>query len=341
MATISTACMATAVGSMPYTDPKQAMELVLKYLPSLPIWPQLPKRSFLESMYVQFTEGLPGVKIEDDKIFVDLNEDMDKPLRKLLEDYEVKAYSKYPVRKDYAAGLYTFLSSKLGAPHAVKGHITGPISCGLSITDTEKRPILYHEILSDALARLLRLRATWQEKQLRMVCPNTMIWVDEPYMSSFGSAFISISREQVLSLLGEVLAGIEGTKGVHCCGNTDWSVLLATSVNILSFDAYNYAQTLSLYPAEVKAFINRGGIIAWGIVPNDEDNLSKETVSSLRDRLEEAMAAFTRKGISIKQLTNQALITPSCGLGAISPDGAIQALELTAGLSAELRKKYA
>ncbi|MDO8635404.1 MAG: methionine synthase [Dehalococcoidia bacterium] len=333
--------MATAVGSMPYTDPKQAMELVLKYLPSLPIWPQLPKRSFLESMYVQFTEGLPGINIENDRVFVDLNQDIDTPLRTLLQDYEAKAYNSYAIKKEYAPGLYAFLSARLGSPRAVKGHITGPVSCGLGITDADKRPILYHEILADALARLLRLRATWQEKQLRMVCPNTMIWVDEPYMSSFGSAFISISREQVLSLLGEVLAGIEGTKGVHCCGNTDWSVLLATSVNILSFDAYNYAQTLSLYPAEVKAFINRGGIIAWGIVPNDEDNLSKETVSSLRDRLEEAMAAFTRKGISIKQLTNQALITPSCGLGAISPDGAIQALELTAGLSAELRKKYA
>ena len=341
MAKIETACMATAIGSMPHTDPKQAIAEVLKYIPSLPIWPQLPRRSFLESMYVQFTEGLPGVKVEGDKIFVDLNEDMDKPLRKLLLDYDAKADTKYAVKKEYAAGLYAFLSAKLGTPRAVKGHITGPVSCGLSITDAEKRPILYHEILSDALAKLLRLRAAWQEKKLRTVCPNTMVWVDEPYMSSFGSAFVSISREQVLSLLGEVLGGIEGTKGIHCCGNTDWSVLLATNIDILSFDAYNYAQTLSLYPAEVKAFLDRGGIIAWGIVPNDEANLSKEIVSSLRDRLEEAMSTFTRKGISMRQLTSQALVTPSCGLGAISPDGAVRALELTSELSTELRKKYA
>ncbi|MBI4288109.1 MAG: methionine synthase, partial [Chloroflexi bacterium] len=98
-------CQATAIGSMPHTDPKLATELVLKYLPTLPPWPQLPKRSFLESMYVQFTEALPGVKVEDERIYVDLDQDIDGPLRKVLKDHEAKAYNKYPVGEDYAAGL--------------------------------------------------------------------------------------------------------------------------------------------------------------------------------------------------------------------------------------------
>ena len=99
-------------------------------------------------------------------------------------------------------------------------------------------------------------------------------------MASFGSAFFALSREKVISLLEEVFGGISGLKGVHCCGNTDWSVLLDTSADILSFDAYNYAQSLSLYPAEVKKFLDRKGTIAWGIVPNQEESLAKETVAS-------------------------------------------------------------
>lgn len=337
---IGAACLATAIGSMPHTDPKVATEAVLKHLPSLPAWPQLPKRSFLESMYVQFTEGLPGIKVENDKVYVDLARDMDKPLRTLLADHEAGAYSKYPVKGDYAAGLHSFVSAKLGSPRAVKGQITGPVSCGLSITDAERRPILYHDILCDALAKLLRLRATWQEKKLKSVFDNTIIWVDEPYMSAYGSAFVSLAKEQVLDLLGQVLGGIQGTKGIHCCGNTDWSLLLATDIDIISYDAYNYAQTLSLYPVEVKAFLDRGGVIAWGIVPNDETSLARETVPSLNDRLEEAMAPFTRKGVSVQQLRTQALVTPSCGLGAISTAAAERALELLADLSRELRTKY-
>jgi methionine synthase II (cobalamin-independent) len=159
-------------------------------------------------------------------------------------------------------------------------------------------------------------------------------------MASFGSAFVSISRERVIKLLNEVFGGISGLKGVHCCGNTDWPVLLETSTDILNFDAYNYAQSLSLYPAEVKKFLERKGAIAWGIVPNEAEALAGETVASLKDRLEEAMAPFTRNGIRFKQLIEQGLLTPSCTLTPLSEEAAGQALELLVELSMAVRKTY-
>jgi methionine synthase II (cobalamin-independent) len=224
---------------------------------------------------------------------------------------------------------------------AVKGQVTGPISWGLTVTDDNRRAILYDDTLADALAKLLRLKASWQEKALSQISKNTIIFVDEPYMVSFGSAYVSLSRERVINLMEEVFGGISGLKGVHCCGNTDWSVLLGTSADILSFDAYNYAQSLSLYPAEVKKFLDRKGTIAWGIVPSNEDLLDKESVASLKDRLDEAMAPFTRNGIPFKQLLQQGLLTPSCGLASLSTEeAAAQALELLAGLSIRIRKRY-
>jgi hypothetical protein len=159
-------------------------------------------------------------------------------------------------------------------------------------------------------------------------------------MASFGSVSVPLSAERVRSLVEEVLRGIQGLKGVHCCGNTDWSVLLNTSVDIISFDAYGYAQSLSLYPKEVKALLDRGGAIAWGIVPNEGPSLGKETASSLKDRLEEAMAPFTRNGVPFKQLLKQSLLTPSCTLASLdNPDTAAQALELLSQLSQIIRKK--
>jgi methionine synthase II (cobalamin-independent) len=107
----------------------------------------------------------------------------------------------------------------------------------------------------------------------------------------------------------------------------------------LSFDAYNYAQSLSLYPKEVKSLLGRNGTIAWGIVPNDEPSLTKETAASLKDRLEEAMAPFTRNGVPFKQLLRQGLLTPSCGLAPLdTPEAAAHALELLAELSQMIRK---
>jgi methionine synthase II (cobalamin-independent) len=291
-------------------------------------------------MCVQFSQGFPGVVVKENSIYIDRSQNLAQPLEQLYAAYLENDIDKYPISPDYAAGLHYFLTLDNLMPVAVKGQLTGPVTWGLTVTDDNHRAIIYDDVLSDAVAKFLRLKASWQEKTLSQLSKSTIIFVDEPYMASFGSVSMSLSKEKVISLLEEVFAGLSGLKGVHCCGNTDWSVLLKTSLDILSFDAYNYAQSLSLYPSEIKSFLERKGTIAWGIVPNDESSLTKETVASLKDRLEEAMAPFTRNGVRFKQLFQQGLLTPSCGLASLSIEAAAQALELLAELSEVVRKRY-
>jgi methionine synthase II (cobalamin-independent) len=333
-------CLPTAIGSMPHTDPAEACAQILNYLKEIPCWPQLPKRAFKENMNAQFSEGFPGAVLKDDSFYIDRAQDLSKPLEKLYSAYLENDVDKYSVSADYAAGLHSFLGLKNLSPLAVKGQVTGPVTWGLSVSDNEGKAIIYDDVLGDAAAKFLRLKAGWQEKELSKISLNTIIFVDEPYLASFGSVSVPLSGEKVASLLDEVLAGINGLKGVHCCGNTDWSVLLGTKIDILSFDTYNYAQSLSLYPAEVKSFLGRKGVIAWGIVPNDGQSLARETVASLKDRLEEAMAPFTRNGIRFKDLLKQSLITPSCTLAFITEEAAERALNLLSELSKTIRKRY-
>lgn len=330
-------CLATTIGTMPHTDPKEACSLIATHLPQLPGWPQLPQRSFHENMYAQLSEGFPGAVIEGDRFYIDRHQDITGQLEQLYSAYLENDVERYPISPEYAAGLHAFLSSEIRTPLGIKGQLSGPFSWGLTVTDQDHRPIFYDEVLGDAMVKFLRLKAAWQERALSQLSTRTIIFVDEPNMVSLGSAFCPVSPEQVRPLLEEVLGGIGGLKGIHCCGNTDWSQLLKIGIDILSFDAYGYAETLSLYPAEVKSFLQEGKAIAWGIVPNQEEYLVKESVVSLRDRLEEAMAPFTRNGIGFSQLLEQALLTPSCGLSYLSPEAAAQALELLAGLSAKLR----
>ncbi len=340
MSRIEFGCLPTAVGTMPHTDPAAADSLTLKHLKEIPVWPQLPRRAFRENMYAQFSEGFPGMVVTEDKVYVDRTQEIDRPLEALYTAYLENDFNRYAISAEYAAGLHHFLNLTDIQPLAVKGQVSGPISWGLTVTDNDQRSIAYDDTLADAAAKLLRLKAAWQEKELSRISKNTIIFVDEPYMVSFGSAFFALSREKVVSLLEEVFGGISGLKGVHCCGNTDWSVLLDTSADIINFDAYNYAQSLSLYPEQVKSFLEKGKTIAWGIVPNEEETIAKETVPGLRDRLEEAMAPFTRNGIQFQQLVAQGLLTPSCGLASISEEAAARVFELLAGLSAEVRKRY-
>ncbi|MFH0942390.1 MAG: methionine synthase [Chloroflexota bacterium] len=333
-------CLPTVIGSMPHRDAKAACTLINRYLKDIPAWPQLPRRSPLENMNVQYSEGFPGVVAEDGNLRVRRSPNLDKELERLYTAYLAGDYRRYPVSPEYAAGLYRFLDTRF-SPRAVKGQVTGPVTWGLTTTDDSRRAIIYDEVLGEALPKFLRLKAAWQESKLREICPRTIIFVDEPYLSSFGSVVVPLSRDKVISLLDEVLGGLSGLKGIHCCGNTDWSVVLATDIDILSFDAYGFAGSLSLYPGEVKRFLDKGGAIAWGIVPSREEDLLKESVASLKDRLEEAIAPFTRQGIPFRKLLEHSLLTLSCGLASLaSEQAAEEALATLAGLSEGLRKRY-
>jgi methionine synthase II (cobalamin-independent) len=336
-------CLPTIIGSMPHTDPAKACALIARFLKDIPAWPQLPRRSFLENMYVQYSEGFPGVVVENDHIYVDTSQDYQKSLEALYAAYLENDAAKFPIGRDYAAGLYAFLDQTGLSPRAVKGHVSGPLSWGLTVADENKKSVLYHEVLGDAIPKLLKLKAAWQEKELKKISKNTITFVDEPIMASYGSVVASgpfSKPEKIAEMIDEVFAGISGLKGIHCCGNTDWSVILKTGLDILNFDAYNYAESVSLYPEEIKKFLGRGGAIAWGIVPNNTEPLTKESVASLKDRLEEAMAPFTRNGLPFKDIVRHSLLTPSCTLMPLGEEGAEQVLKLLTDLSAEMRKRY-
>lgn len=333
----------TMIGSMPFSDVREAWNVILAYFPEIPAWPQLPQRSFLENMYVQFSERFPGVVLQGERVYVDRDHDLNSPLERLYIAYLQGDLGYGALSQDYARGLAYLLEGRapfMQPAEAIKGQVTGPISWGLAVTDRNRRPILYDEVLAEALAHHLHLKAAWQEQALRRFCERTIIFVDEPYMSSFGSAFVSVGREQVLEMLEEVFAGISGLKGVHCCGNTDWSILLSTSVDILSLDAYKYAESLALYPEEVKKFLEREGIIAWGIAPTGPP-ATTETVESLVARLEDAIDMLAAKGVPKELLLQSGLITPSCGTGSLSPDLAERAFYLAAGVSSAMRRRYA
>lgn len=327
-----------AAGSLPHTDVAAACELALNSL-DIPSWPQLPKRSFFENMYVQFSERFPGVVVANERIYVDREQDLDPDLEKLYIAYLMNDLDHAAVSPTYAAGLHHILQMDLGQPEMIKGHVTGPISWGLTVADQNRKPLLYDDVLAEAVAKHLHLKAASVEQSLGQLSSRTIMYVDEPYMSSFGSAFFSLSREQVITLLEEVFAGIEGLKGVHCCGNTDWSLLLSTSVDILNLDAYGYAEALALYPDEVGAFLERGGTIAWGIVPAS-DQVFEETVESLVGRFHGALNLLTAKGLHKDDLLASALIMPSCGCGSLTEETAEQVLALTDQVAKALQERY-
>jgi len=334
-------CRATGIGSLPHTEAKEACELVLRTLPQIPFWPQLPKRTVRENMYWQYSEGLPGLSFEDERMFIRTPEDF-YTIERFYERFLSEDLDFFIISHPYAAGFYKLqeYQDQLRSAWALKGQITGPISFTLQVTDENRRPLLYHdELKSIAIKNLLR-KANWQEKILQKFNPRTIIFLDEPYLTAFGSAFTSLSLEQAIESLEEVLQGIRSLTGIHCCGNTDWSLILGTSIDILSFDAYEYALNLLLYESQLKKYLDRGGSIAWGIVPTNEDALKAASANDLLEKLEKIWQDLVNKGIDQEQIIRTALITPACGLGTVHKEMAEKALTLTGDISRMLREKY-
>jgi methionine synthase II (cobalamin-independent) len=341
----------TVIGSFPHKEANAALYHRLATALDIPAWPQWARRTFYENMYVQYSAPLPGLVVDeaDEKITFDTTGDLSEALEAFYTPYLEDDVDAFALTPKYAAGFFGMLEELRSVSDGewVKGQVTGPISVGLTVTDQDLRASLYNELLADALVKNAAMNARWQVQQLRTVCPNVIIFVDEPYMASFGSAYISLSREQVVTMLDEVFAAIhqEGAlAGTHCCANTDWSVLLATTVDILNLDAYGYLDNLALYPAELRAFLDRGGVIAWGIIPNNEE-IYNVTPGKLTQRLRQGLDLIQEKAqargvnISLQELAARSLITPSCGLGPTTVDVAERALDVLARVGEILREK--
>jgi hypothetical protein len=334
---------ALALGGLPHVDPEQAWRALLAHTPAIPSWPQLPRRGRLENMYVQFSERFPGINLDGDTLYVDRRKEMGRGLEQLYLAYLEDDLEYGRMSGAHAASLEALRRGDVPLPDemmALKGQITGPVSWGLTIVDQNRRPILYDQVLEDAVGKHLRIKAAWQERALQAYSPRTIVFVDEPYLATLGSSFITLSRGQVIALLEEIFAGLVGLKGIHCCGSADWSIVLNTSVDIVSLDAYEYAETLLPYATDVAQFLKRGGILAWGIVPASMA-ARNETAEGLVQRLFTALDALVEAGVPREALLRAGLVSPSCSLGSLPVDLAEHILALTAQVSAQMRQRLA
>jgi len=352
-------CLATTIGSLPHIDVAQGTRLMFESTPEIPSWIQFPKRIFYENMMMQFTEGMPALVQDGDRTYFSTSiNDFPEQLTyfyerylAVIEDENSDALENFRLSLQYAAGFSEFMARlpkqiTLGRTIMLKGQVTGPFTLGTNLLDQNGRCSYYDDQLRDVIVKTIVLKALWQLARLSEFGLPVMIFLDEPSLLGFGKqTFITISREDVIKDINEVVAAIHshgGLAGIHCEENTDWSLLMETDLDILDFDAYDHMQGITLYPTELRKFFDRGGCLGWGIVPTlDREAAAAETVPSLIDRFEEGVQLLVSKGFDRDQLLRRALITPSCGAGGVlTVPLAERVLDLLCGLSIALRKRY-
>ncbi|OQZ01013.1 MAG: hypothetical protein B6D35_04175 [Candidatus Brocadia sp. UTAMX2] len=336
---------ATAIGSLPHTNIETACELMFKSLPEIPCWPQLPKISAKEEMCIQYTEGLPCLKIHGDgkAVSIEISGDSSGALAGFYEDYLKNDPRLFHISPGCAAGFYAMIDRLNKSPQnsfrALKGQVVGPITLAGSLKLSTGITALYNEEFFDAVIKLMSMKAYWQFTKLSRYGLPVIIFADEPYLTSFGSAFMNISRERAIRALNEVYETIQshgGLTGTHCCGNTDWAMLMDSKVDIISFDAYEFMDKYLMFWREIQAFLDRGGYMAWGIVPTSH-KINTTSLNDLVKRLEEGIQFLVRKGISRTLIQERSIITPSCGTGTLTIEEAERVMMLTHAVSLSMK----
>ena len=345
-------CLPLLIGSMPVKDHIYAADLAFKYTPDIPLWVQLPHFSE-EGMVAQFIPGMPAITQREGRTFINTGAgSFDSDLLAFFEEYMAVIEGQLPLEtsrfaltSETALGFFELVKRipyQTTLPKALKGQVTGPVTFCTSFADQDRRAIFYNDTLRDAAVKHLSLKAAWQVRRLTQFKLPVIIFIDEPALAGFGSSeFISISKEDINVCLDEVIEAIHlegGLAGIHVCANTDWSLVLNSKVDIVNFDAFAYFDRFILYSDAIIRFLDGGGILAWGIVPTlKAEDIDGATDASLTNRFKEYVQQLTRLGCKEEIIYNQSLITPSCGVGPLSPTQAIKVLELTRAVSRKVR----
>ncbi len=341
---------ATLIGSLPLKDHRAATEMIFEYMSDIPLWAQLPCYPE-EQLLTQFVPGLPGIKADNGKLYFDTQStEFEADLLSFFEDYMAVTDggaplegSRFSFSPETERGFLEFLKmarEKQGSFFALKGQVTGPFTMLTGIKDQEGKLAFFNPMLRDAVVKAMALKARYQVEEMKKFTERAILFMDEPALAGFGSsAMVGITRQDATDLLSETVETVRGSGGIcgiHVCANTDWPLVLDSGVDILSFDSYSFFDKLILYRHDLEKFLNRGGVLAWGIVPTlDQKRLADEDIQHLFSIWKEQTSQLQ---MDMTLLRSQAIITPSCGTGLLPLELAEKALALTRDLSIKIRE---
>lgn len=290
---------ATGVGSLPHRDAEAAAAFSLRYTPELPAIPSLPRRSPAEGMIAQAVVGIRGVGLGPYGSFtVDL--DRIDPLAPVATD----------IGHDAFGGFRAFLALAAGRTAPVKWQLTGPVTLGLALM----RAGVPASTAFDVAVRAVRSRVQALHAEVASALPAApqVVVVDEPSIGEMMSPSFPLPPDVTIDIISGALAAVENyaLAGVHCCADADWASVLASGPSVLSLPM---SPSLADVAGYLSGFLERGGIIAWGVIPTDGP-LSRSCDRPWR-KLSALWCQLVQRGCDAARLRQQSLITPLCGLG--------------------------
>lgn len=331
--------LTTAMAVMPHTDVDRALEMALSL--DVPFWPQLPNYNYYEDMYVQAAEHFPGIILDMDKRTLRFS--MDKfaeELEETLARFDDPTW--FDVSQTYSAVYHRFLNLDLADRPAIRGQLEGPVSFGFNILDQDERPILFEDTVRPFMFDFMARRVNVQLARLKELNPKAFMFVDEPGMQFLFSAMSGYDDLKAKGELDQFFAQIDRPRGIHLCGNPDWDFMLHLDLDVLSLDIYTNAEIISASAGSIGRFLDRGGVIVWGIVPTGIEVFAREDLPSLIQRLETVWDFLWSKGVDRELMIARSMLSPAtCCLVNPDKERTVElAFAMVKQMSETLREKY-
>ena len=296
----------TGIGSLPFTDPADAVAFVAAAAPEIPFWPQLPGRDSAEGMISQsLSLGWPGLRRLDGTIHARVDEaDLDvfkavlRSADPSLDDRQAAGFAEF--RRAARAGAF---------PHAtmVKGQLTGPMTLAWFVSCADE-PVIARPSVVEALAARVVRQATWQAQALRTLGLPVLIFLDEPALAVLTRIGTGAWAAGVLREVCDAIRLAGARVGIHCCTTpVHFELLAGARPDVISFDAWQCDVTTT-----AARYWSGGGITAFGLVPTGD------TPPDVVDVFGRWLAAASLAD-DPATVARRTVVTPTCGLGLTRP----------------------
>ncbi len=302
------------VGSLGEKDPETPIE----YIKKLPI-PYAFQVTYLheEDMIRQFGYLIDGFEEEGDFLIdIDLHE-----YRSITESSDG-----FLPDMNHAHSFYLLIDGT--AYQYFKTQQTAPITMCYSTRARDGKQHLTRTMFHLYVSLMKRI-AKGQIEHMQSSCENIILCQDDP---ALGLVLEKMGRDEVPDLTLKDIVKTTDTiypkeviPAYHYCD--DWRKLDIDGVHTLwdapakiaHIDLVNYPPIIEIEQAEkLNRFLETGGALALGVLPNVDDSYSESVASTLERNLMNAINSFQQSGVSIELLNRNSLVSTQCGLSRAS-----------------------
>lgn len=308
------------VGSLPYEDDKAATRMIVKLFGATPYLAMLPLANANENIKYRTLSNLDGVRLKDKKYYLCSNMDkfrqisvkldtiFNNPTAENLEPYKFDSYF-FP--------KYLQILNRI-KPKETVVNILGPFTMSQILINKSDMQILSDKMYRKFVIQSIAAKALWAICQIKSVSPDTtpLIMLEEPLLHKIGDVKREnedVTKDIIVNLFAKVIQKIKeyhGFVGIQCFEKCDWQIPIEAGVDVISFDAYNNPNNLTIIAEKINDFLVGGGRINWGIVPVPSEAMVKSlTIDTVYNRFIKTIDNLVIAGTSERLTYNRATVS--------------------------------